>query len=456
MKRNAALFLLMALLVAIALSACLAEADETGNTPTSRHITLQEAVQLALKHNHDIRIAGYTIEEKQHAKEVAKSSYFPSLRNDSSFMHLTDTQLIELSAGSLGVAEGTQIPNVNSIINQGGRSLTTSGTQLTQPLTTLLKIKQANEMAQAEVRASREKAQLTGNDVALAVHQVYYKILIAQAHRSATEASIKASEDLQSERVEQVKFGSTLEQDLIDSRAQLLQSTQELLTTDLQLSDLKLKLNDLIGLPLSARLDLDSAVAEFHQTCSREECVAAGIASHPEIRAARAEMEEAQAAVRLAKTDMWVPDVEAFARYSYSNNVPFLARNFGTFGIHFGFDVFDSGRKKASLRERETQLSQAKENLAKLTDEVELSVETAYNKLDRTQQMLKVSEEVVALRTESNRVMQQRLLQGAALNSQAAGATAQQYEANALLLQSQLDFLQANDELLNAIGRTPD
>ena len=83
-------------------------------------------------------------------------------------------------------------------------------------------------------------------------------------------------------------------------------------------------------------------------------------------------MEKAQAAARLAKTDMWVPDVEAFARYSYANNVPFLARNFGTFGIHFGFDVFDSGRKKASLREREAQLSQAKENLAKLTDEVEL------------------------------------------------------------------------------------
>jgi outer membrane protein TolC len=167
-------------------------------------------------------------------------------------------------------------------------------------------------------------------------------------------------------------------------------------------------------------------------------------------------MERAAAAVRLAKTDMWVPDVEAFARYSYQENVPFLARNFGTFGVHFGYDVFDSGRKKALVHERQAQLSQAKENLAKLTDEVELAVETAYNKLDRTQQMLKVSEEVVALRTESNRVTQQRLLQGAALNSQAANATAQQYDAKALLLQSQLDFLQANDELLNAIGRTPE
>ena len=452
MKRNAALFLL----VAIAFSCCLAGAEEAGNRPPSRHMTLQEAVQLALKHNHNIRIAGYTVEEKQHAKEIAKSSYFPSIRNDSSFLRVTDTQLIEINAGSLGVAGGSQIPPVSSILNQGGRNLTTSGTQITQPLTTMLKIKRANDMAQAEVRASREKAQLTGNDVALAVHQVYYKILIAQAHRSATEARIKASENLQSERVEQVKFGSTLEQDLIDSRAQFLQAKQELLTTDLQLSDLNLKLNDLIGLPLTTAIDLDPAIAEFQPTCVREECVRAATASHPEILAARAEVEKAQAAARFAKTDIWVPDVEAFARYSYANNVPFLARNFGTFGIHFGFDVFDSGRKKAALREREAQLSQAKENLAKLTDEVELAVQTAYNKLDRTQQMLKVSEEVVALRTESDRVMQQKLLQGAALNSQAANATAQQYDAKALLLQSQLDFLQANDELLNAIGRTPD
>ena len=44
-----------------------------------------EAVQLALKHNHDVRIASYTVDEKQHAKEAAKSSYFPSIRNDSSF-----------------------------------------------------------------------------------------------------------------------------------------------------------------------------------------------------------------------------------------------------------------------------------------------------------------------------------------------------------------------------------
>jgi len=452
MKLNVALFLL----AATAFSPYIAAAQEISNTaPPPRQITLQEAVQLALKHNHDIRIAGYTVEEKKRAKQAAKSSYFPSIRNDSSFMHATDTELIQIRRGSLGIAAGTPIPPVDAIISQGGKNFTTSGTQITQPLTSLLKIRQANDLAQAELKASRAKAQLTGNDVALAVHQVYYQVLIAQAHRSATEARIKASEALQSERVEQVKFGSALEQESIESRAQLLEAQQEILTTDLQLSDLKLKLNDLIGLPLNTALNLDPAVSELEATCRREECVTSAEASHPEILAARAQVQEAEAGVRLARTDIWVPDVEAFARYSYQENVPFLARNFGTFGVHFGYDLFDSGRKKALQRERQAQLSEAKENLAKLTDAVELSVETAYNKLQRTQQMLKVSDEVLALRTESNRVRQQELVRGAALSSQANTATAQEYDAKALLLQSQMDYLQAHDELLNAMGSAP-
>jgi outer membrane protein TolC len=453
MKRNGALFLL----AATAFSVCIAAAQETSNTaPSPRQITLQEAVQLAIKHNHDIRIVGYKVEEKQHAKQVAKSAYFPSIRNESNFMHATDTQLIEIKSGSLGIAGGTRIPPVNAIISQGGKNFTTSGTQITQPLTTLLKIRRENDLAQAELKASRDKAQLTRNDVALAVHQVYYQVLIAQAHRNATEARIKASEVLQSERIEQVKFGSSLEEDLIDSRAQQLQTKQELLTTDFQLTDLKLKLNDLIGLPLNTALNLDPGVSEFHETCPRKDCVTAAFKSHPEVLAARAQVEAATAAVRLAKTDIWVPDVEAFGRYSYQENVPFMARNFGTFGIHFGYDLFDSGRKHGLLRERQAQLSQAKENLAKLTDAVELSVETAYNKLERTRQMLKVSEEVLALRTESNRVRQQELIRGAALNSQADTATAQEFDAKALLLQSQMDYLQAHDELLDAMGSAPE
>src|ERR1700679_2665764 len=117
MKKNAAVLLL----AATPLWVCLAAAQEVSNTaPAPRQITLQEAVQLALKHNHDIRIAGYTVEEKQHIKDAAKSSYFPKIRNDSTFQHVTTTEFFEIRAGQLGTAGGTSIPPVNSIINEGG------------------------------------------------------------------------------------------------------------------------------------------------------------------------------------------------------------------------------------------------------------------------------------------------------------------------------------------------
>ena len=442
------------LLMTVVLYVARASAGEPRDT--ARHITLHEAVQLALQHNHSVHIAEFKVEEEQHAKEVARSAYLPTIRNDSTFVHLTDTQLIQIDPGSLGKVAGSAIPPITSTINQGGRNLTTSGTQITQPLTTMLKIRPMNDMAQAELKASRQRAQQTQNDVALKVHQLYYKVLIAQVHRAATEARIKASQDLQSERVEQVKYGSTLGENLIESRAQLLEAKQELLTTELQLSDLRLQLNDTIGLPLTTPLQLDPNTAEAEPACARETCVTDALASHPEIIEARNEVERAKAAVRLAKTDIYVPDVDAFARYSYQENVPFLARNFGSFGVHLSYDIFDSGRKRALLRERESQLSQAKENLARLSDEVELSVQTAYNKLERTEQMRKVSEELLALRTESNRVLHEELVRGEALSSQADLGTAQELDAETLLLQSQLDYTQANDEIVHAMGGTPE
>jgi outer membrane protein TolC len=424
-------------------------------SPAPRQISLDEAVQLALKHNHVIRINQFKVEEKQHTKDLARSAYFPLLRNDSNLARVTDTQFIGIPAGSLGIVGGTPIPSSTGILNQGGKNLVSSGTGLTQPLSELWKIKSANDVAAADLSATRDSAHQTENAVALKVHQLYYLILIAQAHREAAQAKIQAGETLHQERVEQVKYGSTLEEESIESRAQLLENKQELLTTDLQVSDLTMQLNDAIGLPLTTPLTLDANVKQVSATCEREECLRVALESHPEIAEARAEIEKADAAIRLAKRQ-YIPDLEAFARYSYQENVPFLARNFGTFGIHFGYDLFDGGRRNATIAEHQSQLAQAKENLARISEEVELRVQTAWNKLERTRQVVQVSQELLTLRAESRRVTVQQMEKGAALRSQSDAATAHELDARTLLLQAQLDYIQARDEMTEAIGQTPD
>jgi len=134
----------------------------------------------------------------------------------------------------------------------------------------------------------------------------------------------------------------------------------------------------------------------------------------------------------------------------------FLARNFGSFGVHLGYDLFDGGRKRAAVGENKAQLSQAQENLRRVTEEVELRVQTAYNKLERTRQMVNVSEELLALRTESHRVSVQQLQEGSALRSHVDSAAAHELDARTLLLQAQLDYIQARDEMTEAMGQTPE
>jgi outer membrane protein TolC len=428
--------------------------DQAATSP--RHLTLLEAVQLALKHNHVVRIAGLRVEEMQHAKEKAKSAYFPTIKNESRVFTLTDTQFIQIPGGSLGTVAGTPIPNSSVILNQGGLTIVTSGTGLVQPLTQLFtRVKPQNEAASAELGATRADAQETENEVALKVHQLYYRVLISQLHYCATEARIKAAQDLQNERTEQVKYGSALDEDVIESHAQSLQAKQELLTTELQLSDLTMQLDDVTGLPLTTRLELDPSVPGVRDTCEREECMKVALQSHPEIVAAREELRKASAAVQLAKAD-YVPDITAFARYSYSSNVPFLAHNFGTFGVELTYDLFDGGRRRAAVRESDAQVAEAKENLARVTEDVELRLQVAYNKLQRTREMVQVSRELYALRAESSRVFAQQLQKGETLQSQLQNAVAQEFDAKTVLLQSQLDYIQARDEVTEAIGLTPE
>ncbi len=441
------------LMLLFSAGACAASAQQA-EPAAARRITLVEAVDLALANNHAVRLARLSVDEKDRAKDVAKSAYLPQVRNETTLVHLTDTQLVEIPAGGLGVVGVTPVPSQTLILNQGGLSAVTNGTGVVQPLTQLFRVKANNDVARAEAEAARGKARGVEDETALRVHQIYYQMLIADVRRRAALAKIQASEDLQHERIQQVRYGSALEADLIESRAHALQARQELLTTELQRSDLQMRLNDVIGLPLTTPLELDPNVSTLSEPCEREACVRAALDSHPEIAEARAQVDRATSAVRLAKYE-FVPDVDVFARYSFQNNVPFLADRFGTIGVRASVDLFDGGRKRAVLRERETQLAKAKENLARIADGVELRVQTSYNKMERTRQMVAVAQELLALRGESRRVAAELLAKGGALGSQAKESAAQELEAQAALLESQLDYVQAADEMDAAVGRRP-
>jgi outer membrane protein TolC len=424
------------------------------NAADARRLTLTEAVHLAISQNRALKIAHLKVTENEQKKAGQRSAYFPSITNQSNALRITDLENVVIPAGAFGTVGGSFVPSRSVVLPQGQKTFFSSGTMISQPLTQLIRIREANRIAAAEIAASRDDLKKAENQVALQAHALYFGILIARLQKQAAEQqSTYAGENLR-ESEDDIRNGSALKVAAIQGRAGLLESQQAVLTAELQLSDLTTELNDLLGLPLDTRLELDPAVPTNFEQRPREEYVQSAWAEHPELLAAEEAVRKARAGVTAAKA-AYIPDVTAYARHSYQDGVPFLVRNFGTFGVNLNWEVFDFGKRRAAVREREAQLAQAEENLRRLKEEVAVGIERTYNKLERTRNMVRVANEVVKLRQESERLAQNQLTQGVILVSDRRQATAASYKAQADYLQASLGYLLAWAELEQAVGRTP-
>jgi outer membrane protein TolC len=438
------------------LSALLISIPAAALAADSVALTLPEAVRLAIAQNRTIKIARLKVQEKEQKKAGAKADYFPNLKNESSFLHVTSLQNVEIPRGAFGGSPETGLaPPHDLVIGQGSLTLESVGTGLTQPLTPLIRVHQENRVAASEIAASLDEVKRLENQVAVRVHEAYYGILVAQLQKRAAEQDRAYANTRLTEAQEGVRDGSALNLDVLDSKAGLLQSEQSLLTIDLRLADLNAELNDLLRLPLTARLVLSPVQMNTPADLTREEMLKIAFATNPEIMSAVQMVEQAKAAVAAAKT-AYIPDIAVFARQSYQNGVPFLVHNFGTFGIAMNYDVFDFGKRRAAVREREAQLAQAQENVEHLKEEIAVDIEKSANRVERTRKMLDVASEVVRLRTESERVAENQLKEGVVLVSTRRAASAASYKAQADLLQAQLAYMLAQAELRQTMGRTPE
>lgn len=424
------------------------------NAPTQ--LTLSQAIDLALKQNRDIQLAQLAVVDSQHKKEIARSDYFPHIRNQSSVLHITDLAGVSIPAGAFGNHPDTgEIPGQNVVVGQGGLTSYTSGTGLDQPLTQMFKIRASNRAATADINTARIQVDQAENAIALKVRQLYFGILIAQLKQKAAAEQVAAGEVKLQESLQDVERGNALDVTVLESRASALDAKQAALTQRLQIHDLTINLNDLMGLPLNTELALDADTSSTAVSVpSREECIRIAREHSPEIQAAKQSVEKAKAGLSAAK-DAYIPDVTGLARYSYQSGVPFLVHNFGTFGFTLSYDLFDGGRRIAGIKDAQTVLSEAELNLTKVEDEVEVQVETAYDKVEQLQDLTGVAAEALKAREEASRVTDRRFEQNAALDSARSEAHAKAISAQASYLEATLGLSLAQGDLKRTIGELP-
>lgn len=441
---------LMFIAVGASLQLCLLGiASAQGNA--AMELTLSQAFDLALKQNRTLKMTQLAVVDSEQKRKSARADYLPQIANQSTAFHVTEVQQLVIPGGALGAG----IPAQTAVIGQGTLTAYTSGTGLSQPLLQMFKTRQQDRAATADVNAAKILVKEAEADIALKVRQLYYEILITQLKREAAKQGEDAAQVKLQETTSSVEQGSALEAVALESHATLLGAKQTVLTEDMQIRDLTFELNNLLGLPLNTQLHLREEPSDVAASIpARDECVRTAREQSPEIRAAQQAVEKAKAELAAAK-DAYIPDLTGFARYSYQSGIPFLAHNFGTFGVLFSYDLFEGGRRKAEIGQMRTTLSRAELNLANAEQEVTVQVEIAYDKVELMQSSVMVAQEALKARAESARVAESRVEQNQALASASAEAAAKTSSARASLLEANLGLSLAQGELKRVMGEIP-
>lgn len=434
--------------VTVAILACvlLAGGREASAEPVKQSLTLSQAVELALQQNSVLKIGRAKVTENDQKIVSARSQYFPLLSNNTKYMTLSDKQQVNIPAGSLGNVGGGPFPNNDVKLSQSRTSVLYSETTLAQPTTQLLKIHEADQIARADRGIAEAELTKSANETVLAVHQLYYSLLVANKERDAAQASLTAAQENLREAEEAVKAGNVLDIAVTSAKANQLQGRQALIAAENRISDVTSELNDLLGLPSDAILEVTEAGLPEQTELAKDQSYDEARTRNGELLAARETLEKSRHAVRAARYE-YIPDVTIFAKHGYQDGAPFVEKNIGIFGAELTWNIFDWGKRSGEIGQRVAQKSQAEENLARIDKRIGIEIDKAYRKLERSKQMVDVAREALSLSRENARLSENGIKAGTVTTAKYAEAVAALRKAEMEELQASLQYRLVHAEL---------
>jgi outer membrane protein TolC len=312
--------------------------------------------------------------------------------------------------------------------------------------------------ARADAAGARADARRTADEIAFKVKELFYAILTTERRRDAIDSQIRAVQLRTVETRNAVDTGVALEMKAVEVRAQIARAQHERGQLQDAVADMKLELADLTGLPLDTDFDLAATDASVSDAASASdsaptttETTQVALVHNPEIEAAGHQIEKARAGVSAARAE-YIPEVGAFVQYIHENGASFVSPNTGAVGLNLKWTVFEFGKRRGQVSERQAQVAQAEENLAQVRRHVQVDVEKAIRKLNRAETALDSARQLLASATEARRVTSDRVAAGTANESALLDAEAAISGAQADVLRAEYDRSVAAADLARVTG----
>ena len=376
------------------------------------HLSLDEAKTRTLQNSVVMDLASLQVLAKCNTLAAARKDYLPKFLNSFSYFHFdSDLGTVLTTPGILNPAQSIAVP----VIEQDATIYTAAAIQ---PITPLLKVREAVKISAADVATAEAQKDFARGELIKGVEQLYFGLLASQRSRAVLEQAVAGAKQL----AEATKAP--------DAEITLVQARQGVLAAEYQVVTLTDQLNSLVDLPECTELALDDPPSAPIPFECIENAVAAAVSCDPSIREARQQVVQAEAALRIAKSN-YVPNVMAYGFYVNQDATPTIQDDFSGVGVSASY-LLEWGKKNDQYRASVATVALARKNLRKTTEDTRQSASKAYFEAIRAEQSLQYAKQLAEL----NRQVKPPATDLAALKAAANAGL----EAELALIKAELDF----------------
>jgi outer membrane protein len=437
------------------LGALLAPAPVGAQTTRSAggRLTLDAAIRIAVENNRQVQSARLQVEKAQADVAAARTRRLPVFETEVTASQLMTPVGFAFPQGAFGEFPGTgPIPATDTTVSVPRRATTYVSSQVSQPLTQLIRVGLNIRSAAAARDIELERTRAQELSIVNSVKRLYFAILQTESAATATEEAIALYREL--DRTLQVRVAQqvALRGDSLDVQFRLAQEELSLTTARNRLASQKEQLNSLLGRDVRTDFEVEGVAELTPADVDLDAARTQALEQRPDVREARLKLAQADLDRRVKKAER-IPDVSLAVSYASNFNIDILPTNLATVGVKVTWEPFDWGRRKFEVAARSRTVEQARLNVRETEDRTVLEINSRFRTLSEKRALLHVARMAQATAREKLRVKTNQFQVRAALLPDVLQVRADLAEADDQYQQALLGLWTAKADYELALGQ---
>lgn len=407
-----------------------------------KKLSLEEAVDLALTHSKEIKIAESQVNTASSQLKVTKDNLYPDFKISGQYDYLTNADVnLQINTGSNSSEEGDQ-PAESPKVNQ----LLLGQANLSMPLFSGFKLKNSVEASENGLKAAESNFRNDQEKITLQTIQNYLNLYKANKAVDLLKESLKSAQ-------QRVKDFTAMEQNGLLARNDLLKSQLQEDNTRLSLKEaeknveiLNYKLVTQLGLPEDTQIQVQSP--EIMNPVS----VLSPAGSRSDLEALQYKEKAAESAVKVAKGN-YFPTIGLSAGYiALDLQNALTVSNAMNFGVGIQYNLASIFKNKNEVKLAKSKAEELQYQIESVSDQIKIQVKNAEKDYQLALEKFDVYKKSETQATENYRIVKDKYDNGLMDTNDLLEADLDQLQAKINLAYAKANISQKYYELLRAQG----